>query len=79
MQVFMLHNFLLAHLLGRQVALLADVQDHHCPPDLDALLVLSADLHVQVVLLHEGPELGLVVVDVEASAVELYQRVVSGH
>lgn len=79
MQIFMLHNFLLAHLLRCQVALLADVQDHHCPTDLDTLLVLGADLHVQVVLLDQGSELRLVVVDVEAGPVELYECVVSGH
>lgn len=75
----MLHNFLLAHLLRSQVALLADVQDHHCPSDLDTLLVLSSYLHVQVVLLDQSSELRLVVIDVEASPVELYERVVSGH
>lgn len=75
MQIFMLHTFLLRY----QVALLADVQDHHCPSDLDALLALRPDLHVQVVLLDQRAELRLVVVDVEARPVELYDRVVAGH
>ena len=76
---FLCSNFFLAHLLRSQVALLANVQDHHCLSDLDTLLVLRADLHAQVVLLDQDSELRLVVIDVEASPVELYESVVSGH
>jgi hypothetical protein len=66
-------------LLLLHLSLLHHVQDDHCPADLDALLALAPHLHVHAVLLHQGAELRFVVEDVEASAVELYQRVVAGH